>query len=290
MAYVVTYPPGGAAASVSNAQLANMAQATAKGRARGAGTGSPQDLTPAQVGALARFAGSEVLSLAPGTHDNVAIAEGTTIVYVSPTSAGDVDITGFIQGTSNAGSSLWVIKPTATGRVRLMHAAGTSSFNNQFLNPGGRTFTLTSVDDTVHVSNEGAGQWRTNGLETRAELLAPETTSRGVPFIIRTSCPASGAAGTADDVEVFNAAAPFGFRILDVTLYTSTAVAAATCTLRSASGGGGSALSSALAVATTGVARNNNTATATVASAGSVFLRRTDRSHVGELVITAVRT
>ena len=37
-------PPG----SVSNTELANMAQDTIKGRADGAGTGSPQDLTASQ--------------------------------------------------------------------------------------------------------------------------------------------------------------------------------------------------------------------------------------------------
>jgi hypothetical protein len=35
--------------SIGNGQLANMAQATIKGRASGAGTGAPQDLTPAQA-------------------------------------------------------------------------------------------------------------------------------------------------------------------------------------------------------------------------------------------------
>lgn len=40
------------AGSVTNAMLADMAQSTIKGRATGAGTGSPQDLTGAQVVAI----------------------------------------------------------------------------------------------------------------------------------------------------------------------------------------------------------------------------------------------
>jgi hypothetical protein len=48
-----TFGSAGAAAiandSVTNAKLANMAQSTIKGRAAGAGTGDPTDLTPAQV-------------------------------------------------------------------------------------------------------------------------------------------------------------------------------------------------------------------------------------------------
>jgi hypothetical protein len=42
------------AGSVTNAQLANMAEATTKGRAEGAGTGSPQDLTAAQARVIHR--------------------------------------------------------------------------------------------------------------------------------------------------------------------------------------------------------------------------------------------
>lgn len=47
------------AASIANSYLANMVQATIKGRASGAGTGAPVDLTPAQVRTLA--------ALVPGT-------------------------------------------------------------------------------------------------------------------------------------------------------------------------------------------------------------------------------
>jgi hypothetical protein len=42
--------------TIANAKLANMVEATVKGRALGAGTGAPQDLTGAQVGELVRFA------------------------------------------------------------------------------------------------------------------------------------------------------------------------------------------------------------------------------------------
>lgn len=136
-------------------------------------------------------------------------------------------------------------------------------------------------------NNAGALAWAT--LEPRS-MAAHAAISGGTPFAFFVDCPASGAAGTADDVTVWNANARFNLRILDVLLYTSTAVAAATCTLRDASGGGGNALSSALAVTSTGVARNNDTATRTISTNGSAFLRRTDRSHVGQLVIIGVRT
>lgn len=48
-------------AGVSNAKLASMAQSTIKGRASGAGTGTPTDLTAAQVWAIAESGGQPVV-------------------------------------------------------------------------------------------------------------------------------------------------------------------------------------------------------------------------------------
>lgn len=45
--------------SVTNAKLADMAQSTIKGRAEGAGTGDPQDLTPAQVRGVAELSSGD---------------------------------------------------------------------------------------------------------------------------------------------------------------------------------------------------------------------------------------
>lgn len=53
-----------AADAVTNAQAANMAQSTIKGRAAGAGTGDPTDLTAAQVKTLLAIAASDVSGLA----------------------------------------------------------------------------------------------------------------------------------------------------------------------------------------------------------------------------------
>lgn len=49
--------------AVTNAQAANMAQSTIKGRAAGAGTGDPTDLTAAQVKTLLAIAASDVSGL-----------------------------------------------------------------------------------------------------------------------------------------------------------------------------------------------------------------------------------
>ena len=101
---------------------------------------------------------------------------------------------------------------------------------------------------------------------------------------------AAGTPGSADDVTIYSGDAPFAFRILDVTLLTSTLIALSTAQLRDTAGGGGAALSSAMTTAVVGTARNNDTATPTVAANGSVFLRRSDQGVAGEVIILAVKT
>jgi len=63
-----TYPnPSIAADAVTNAKLADMAQALLKGRASGAGTGDPQDLTPAQATAILDAFTDSLKGLAPAS-------------------------------------------------------------------------------------------------------------------------------------------------------------------------------------------------------------------------------
>lgn len=84
--------------SVTNALLANMAQATIKGRASGAGTGDPTDLTATQATAILNAVvgdsgsgGTKGLVPAPGVGDTAAgkflKADGT---FAVPAGAGDV--------------------------------------------------------------------------------------------------------------------------------------------------------------------------------------------------------
>jgi hypothetical protein len=119
-----------------------------------------------------------------------------------------------------------------------------------------------------------------------ANLIASITF--GVPFIV-TQPLTGGVTGTADDVTIYNADAPFDMRILDVWAVLSAGVLASTVQLRSASGGGGSALSSAIPSTTSGTSRNNDTATRQVAGSGSLFIRRSDRAVAGRILILAVR-
>ena len=69
-AYVDAQITGGGATvandSITNAKLANMAQATIKGRASGAGTGDPTDLSAAQVKTILGLAGSDISNTPAG--------------------------------------------------------------------------------------------------------------------------------------------------------------------------------------------------------------------------------
>lgn len=67
--------------AVSNAKMANMAQATVKGRQAGAGTGDPEDLTPAQM--------QQILKLAQVLGDNgfVLVTDGTNGLIERQTTA-----------------------------------------------------------------------------------------------------------------------------------------------------------------------------------------------------------
>lgn len=104
---------------------------------------------------------------------------------------------------------------------------------------------------------------------------------------------AAGAGGSADDVTVFNANAPFAFRVLKTFPWVATGVGGATLEGRSASGGGGSALSSTYDAATpteSPAITSSITATTTVAANGSYFIRRSDSGVAGEWVILVAKT
>jgi len=113
---------------VGNAKLADMAQAQIKGRAVGAGTGAPQNLTATQTAAVARSGGSAIVTASLGTmtsftldHTKSSYQYGTrnsALTITAPTqdcaidllmtngaSAGALTLSGFTVGT-NTGDEL----------------------------------------------------------------------------------------------------------------------------------------------------------------------------------------
>lgn len=128
---------------------------------------------------------------------------------------------------------------------------------------------------------------------TPLKLSVVDAGGIGSLFCLRKVLTSGGDTGTADDVSIYTANAPWKFRVVDAFLITSTAAAgSSTAALRTATGGAGTLLTGAMATDANGLSRPTGTtptATATIAAAGSLALRRGDRAHAGELFVFGVR-
>lgn len=213
---------------------------------------------------------------------NITLDAGSTRLLF--TSASTITL-GTISGAADG--RLLFVEHSGAGALVVTHDAASA---NAVACPGDEDLVLKGRGGVVLVARLGTNaNWKVFEHQIDPANLLPFTASRGVLFTVRVAATA-GTPGSADDVTIYSANAPFAFRILDVLWLDSTAIALSSVQLRDTSGGGGSALSSVLTAAVTGTARNNDTATRTVAAASSVFLRRSDRGVAGEIIIIAVRT
>lgn len=289
-----TQPGEFPAGSVSNAELANMADGTVKLRALGAGTGVPVDGTGAQVGEILRWA-AVVDTTTSGVQTAYPIPATCGYIRFSPFS-GAIDFQGIAAPTSPGQRVLGRLGRSAPANSVIFRHENAGATGQMLNCPGNRDVILQPGD--AFWLQDAEGRWNV-GVTSNVDpqKIAPVASTIAVPFQVYVSCPSGGAAGTADDVTVWNANAPFAMRILDATLRVSTAVGGSTAALRTASGGGGSvvlpdpgAATQTFSTATTGPHDDVAVATATVAANGSLFLRRSDRSAVGELILTCIRT
>jgi hypothetical protein len=219
-----------------------------------------------------------------GSQNNYALTDDADILLVTSAS---LTLTGLARATQNLDGDSFYIQCDDGITCTIPFNSGSSSAGNRVAGPNAQTLVLPSRSLTQFVYRSLL--WRAQLVAADPNIVGPELSSLSVPFVIRVPFSAA-AAGTADDVTIYNATAPFGFRVIDCHVKILTAIGGSTVTLRSASGGGGSALSSALSSAATGTARNNDTDSRTVASGGSLFLRRSDRGVAGEITIDCIRT
>ena len=77
----------------------------------------------------------DVQSLAPGTYDNLAVDSRAEIVQITPSSAGDVIITGIAVEGGNQGRRLRFIQNGLVGRVLFNNNSGSSTAGNRIINP-----------------------------------------------------------------------------------------------------------------------------------------------------------
>jgi hypothetical protein len=146
----------------------------------------------------------------------------------------------------------------------------------------------------VYVSNSDARMTNTrtptDASVTGAKLAVVDAAGLGAMAVIRKAFPAGGG-GAPDDVAIYTADAPFGFRVVDVFVLISTVIALSTVTLRDTVGGGGAALSDSFDSAVAGLKRNALlTATGTIALGGSLVLYRSDSGVAGEVIILIQKT
>lgn len=104
--------------AATNAKLADMAQSTIKGRASGAGTGDPTDLTAAQVKTLLAIANTDVSGLGSlATKSTIASADITdgTVANSDLTTMASLTIKGNPTGSTAAPSDMSLNQVRATG-------------------------------------------------------------------------------------------------------------------------------------------------------------------------------
>jgi hypothetical protein len=173
--------------TVANSQLANMTQATIKGRASGAGTGDPTDLTEAQAAAIVSAAGvfgelgaANTWTAANTFQDQVRLSsvvsfEAPLIISTSASTLDDTDIdpddhnvvkitgTVFLEVTgitvARNGQLLAVINGSTTNSIDLMTEDTASSAINRFTF-GGTDVRLGPARGALLLYDGNSGRWR----------------------------------------------------------------------------------------------------------------------------------
>jgi hypothetical protein len=137
--------------SVTNALLANMAQATIKGRASGAGTGDPTDLSAAQVKTILALASGDISGFDAAVDARIKLLQKWALNF---TADGDAYIPAYEAMTIDAGV-------TAIGTGTLSYEKSTAAA------PG--TFVSTSLPATLE-----AGAWLKVSVASLAGFKAVE--------------------------------------------------------------------------------------------------------------------
>jgi hypothetical protein len=142
----------------------------------------------------------------------------------------------------------------------------------------------------IHATGTGlaAGSVLVTHLDGEVALAgAGAVGTDGVPFVIYVPIVA-GITGAADDVLVTDSV-PTACRVIDVKAVVTTVGVGDTWTLRDAAGGGGAAITNAISVAVAGVIPWGVTAIpADLVAASDLYVRRSDDTTDGALIITCL--
>jgi hypothetical protein len=177
--------------AVTNAKAANMAQATVKGRASGAGTGDPTDLTPDQVSTILDGATNPFLRTSAATSGITQLTGDVTAGPGSGSQAATLASVITAGGPTGSASVVPVITYDAKGRLTTVTTAtitpaaigapsgsGTSSGTNT----GDQTITLTG-----NVTGSGTGSFATTIAAGSVTLAKQADVATGTVFYRKTA-------------------------------------------------------------------------------------------------------
>jgi hypothetical protein len=149
-------------ATISRARWTNMAAATVAGRARGAGTGAPSDLTGTQLGVINRWESFVVDSTSTGTTALYAIAESTNQVNFKLSV--DIVIQGMTATSATFGKRVtFQCDRGFTGKVTFEdESASPASSLERIRNFGAQDFVLREGDSCTFVYWDS--RWRLESI------------------------------------------------------------------------------------------------------------------------------
>jgi len=132
--------------AVTNAKLANEAQSTIKGRASGAGTGDPTDLTPAQVLTILDPAAAELVNVSRTTNQAVTVNTWTKIQFATETT----DTEGIYDNATNYRATPTVAGVYLVSVECVMNTAdggygGAAIYKNGVVVPGGKQLVVSGA-------------------------------------------------------------------------------------------------------------------------------------------------
>ena len=152
------------------------------------------------------------------------------------------------------------------------------------------TFTSGTSDVVAPINTGDIASNTITPIKLADNASSSSATGIGVPFVIYKNVTA-GAGGSADDVMIYTADAPFKFRVLDAWAIVTT-VAGTTLDVRSATAAGGTKMTGTIATGTAGTFRaagTTPTSSSTIAADGSLVLRRGDSGFAGHVFIMCMR-
>jgi hypothetical protein len=231
--------------------------------------------------------------ITPGTPFDVTLNNDTTVLLVRVNGRQQLRTIRDNSGFGGREIDIEYDPTTPPGTLEILHNTAGVIGGSAFFNPNAQS---TFVNRTTPFRTRlRSGFWRPHVPVITPWNVSRENAPVGVTSFVRVAVDfttllgfAAGVAGVADDVEIYNANAPFSFVIKD--LFVICTAGAGTVQLRTATGGLGASVSSVLTLASGTTTRENRGSNMpSRALNDSLYMRRSDGALAGQLVMTCYR-